>query len=250
MALIKVNGVVLKRTAVGDNDVILTVFTSELGVVKASAKGVKSYKNKFSAGTALFSYSEFILLKGKDIYRVRSCELLESFYNLSTNIERIAFATYIADLTAYTVKETIADARLLSLLLNTFYLLANSDRNLRLVKSVYELKLLCYSGLAPQLECCVSCGDTEHVDYISPQAGGLLCGECQNTARQVYPLSEPCLIALRFIVYSEDKKAFAFQLSDAALEELEAHIEHFMREHIDRDFYSLTYLNMILGKQK
>lgn len=249
MEFLKTDGVVLKRTNVGDNDVILTIFTAEKGVLQATAHGVKSLKSRLAAGCALFTYSEFVLAAGKGMYRVRSCEPKECFYNLATNIERLAFATYLADLTGYSVQENTADKRLLSLLLNTFYLLANSQRELRTVKCVYELKLLNYLGFAPDLSGCVRCGDVVHVDYLSAGAGGLLCGDCKTAQDKAKPLSEPCLIALRYILYSEDKRSFAFRTGDAVTEELENHIEALVREYINRDFYSLTYLNMVIGKK-
>lgn len=250
MELIKTEGVVLRRTNVGDNDVILTIFTAQRGVLQASARGVKSLKSRLAAGSALFTYGEFVLRPGRSMYSVASCEPKESFYNLAANIERLAFATYIADLTGFVVREESVDGRLMPILLNTFYLLANSQRELRLVKCVYELKLLHYTGFAPDLSGCVRCGDVADVDYLSPAAGGLLCGECRIAEDLARPLSEQCLIALRYILYSDDRRAFAFQASAAVTEELEKHIEAFIRAHIDRDFYSLTYLNMILGKDR
>ena len=248
MEIIKTDGVVIKRTSVGDNDVILTVFTEKLGVIKASAKGVKSLKSRMAAGSALFTYAEFVLKQGKTMYSVSSCEPKESFYNLATNIERLSFATYIADLTGYTVREETPDGQLMSLLLNTLYLLANSQRDLRLIKCVYELKLLNYLGLAPDLSGCIYCQDVNNVDYISAKTGGLICPECKTPADNAKPISEPCLIAMRYITCSDDKRAFAFCATEAVTTELEAHIEAFIREHIDREFYSLQYLNMILGK--
>ena len=251
MELLKTEGVVLRRTNVGDNDVILTIFTADKGVLQASARGVKSLKSRLAAGCALFTYGEFVLgSSGKGMHYVRSCEPKESFYNLATNIERLAFATYIADLTGYSVREGCADGRLLSLLLNTFYLLANSQRELRLVKCVYELKLLHYIGFAPEVAGCVRCGDVMHVDYLSSAAGGILCSNCRTVADRAASLSEQCLIAIRYVLYNEDRRAFAFQIGEAVMEELENHIEAFVREYIDRDFYSLTYLNMVLGKKK
>ena len=248
MELIKTDGVVLKRTNVGDNDVILTVFTDRMGVVQASAKGVKSLKSRLAAGSALFTYAEFVLKPGRSMYSVSSCEPKESFYSLSTNIERLAFATYIADLTAYAVREEVPDERLLSLLLNTLYLFANSQRDLKIIKCVYELKLLSYIGFAPELSGCVRCGDVSDIDYISAAIGGLLCTNCKTAQDRAKKLSEQCLIAMRYIIYTEDKRSFAFSASESVTEELENHIESFIKEHIDKDFYSLTYLNMILGK--
>lgn len=249
MELIKTTGVVIRRTQVKDNDLILTLFTKDFGVIKASARGARGFKNRMAAGTALFAYSEFVLFPGREMYKVNSCELIESFYSLTTNIERLAFATYIADLTGYTVQEE-ADAdteRLLSLFLNTFYLFARFGGDLRLVKCVFELKLLAFLGMMPCLTECMTCGgEAEH--YLSPASGGLVCDGCVAHAEDARPISLSCLEAMCYVYDHDDKKAFAFRVSPAVLEELEGHVAALLSEYIDHDFFSLDYLNTVLGK--
>ncbi len=247
MEIIKTSGVVIRRTKVKDNDLMLTIFTKDLGVIRASARGARGFKNKLAAGTALFAYSEFLLYPGKELYKVNSCELLESFYSLTSNIERLAFATYIADLTGYVIQEEEGTERLLSLFLNTFYLFARWGGELRTVKCVYELKLLEFLGFSPCLFECVSCGNAEAA-YFSSSAGGLLCASCQKELEAGRAISSSCVSAMRHVLSSDDKKAFAFRLSSDVLEELESHVTGLLSNCIDHNFYSLTYLNTILGK--
>ncbi len=247
MDLIKTSGVVIRRTKVKDNDLILTIFTKDLGVIRASARGARGFKNRLAAGTALFAYSDFVLYPGRELYKVNSCELLESFYSLTANIERLAFATYIADLTGYAVQEEAGTERLLSLFLNTFYLFAKWGGELRTVKCVYELKLLDFLGFTPCLEGCVSCGGAE-TPYFAAEEGGLLCAACQKELQTGRPVSAACLDAMRHVLTSDDKRAFAFRLSPDVLEELEQHVAGLLSVFIDHDFYSLTYLNTVLGK--
>ncbi|MBR5236581.1 MAG: DNA repair protein RecO [Clostridia bacterium] len=248
MELIKTSGVVIRRTKVKDNDLMLTIFTKDLGVIRASARGASGFKNRLTAGTALFAYSEFVLYPGRELYKVNSCELIESFYSLTANIERLAFATYIADLTGYTVQEEAGCERLLSLFLNTFYLFAKWGGELRTVKCVYELKLLEHLGLAPCLTACVACG-REETAVFSAEEGGLLCETCQGELGSGRRISAACLDAVRHVLTSDDKRAFAFRLSTDVLEELEIHVADLLSAYIDHDFYSLTYLNTVLGKQ-
>lgn len=247
MELLKTTGVVIKQTRVKDNDLILTLFTKDFGVIKASARGAKGFKNRLSAGTSLFAYSEFILCPGREMYRISSCDLLESFYSLTSNIERLAFATYVADLTGYTVQEEEGTERLLSLFLNTFYLFARWGGELRAVKCVYELKLLEFLGFSPCLFGCVNCGESKP-SHFSPSEGGLLCEICARACRDARPISAPCLSAMIHILESDDRKAFAFRLSPGVLHELEYHVGALLSECIDHTFYSLDYLNTILGK--
>lgn len=244
MDYIKTTGVVLKRKIIKEGDAIISVLTADMGVITAFVKGAKNYKNRNSAGSAPFTYSEFVLAQGRDMYRVNSCLLLESFYNLSTNIERIAYATYIADLVDFTVKENVGDERILPFVLNTFYLLANSDKSLRQIKCVFELRLLCLLGLAPELSFCVKCG-REEPEYICAALGGALCNSCGKGEDRI---TKTVLSAMRYVMAADDKKVFSFNLPLAQLSEFEHHTSEFIKEHIDRDFYSLTYLNKIIGK--
>ena len=141
-------------------------------------------------------------------------------------------------------KENVGDERILPFVLNTFYLLANSDKNLRLIKSVFELKLLCILGLAPELFSCVKCGKEEQV-HMCAALGGVLCSSCGSGEDKI---SKTTLDAMRYVMEAEDKKVFSFNLPPIMLTEFEHHITEFIKEHIDRDFYSLTYLNKIIGK--
>lgn len=244
MEILKTTGVVIRQTKVKENDLMLTLFTKDFGVIRASARGARGFKNQRAAGTALFAYSEFVLCPSNEVYRVQSCELLESFYSLTSNIERLAFATYIADLTGYTVQEEAGTERLLSLFLNTFYLFARWGGELRTVKCVYELKLLEYLGFMPYLDGCTLCG-SEEAAYFSPKEGGTLCSACRKAGTR--EISPACRSAMLYILESDDKKAFAFRLSNEVLFELEEHVGSLLTECVDHKFYSLEYLKTVLG---
>ena len=75
-------------------------------------------KSKLGAGCAVFSYSDLLLRPGKSMYTVTQSVQKEGFYGLSSNIERLSFASYFAELiSAFSPSEEDAKA-LLPLLLN------------------------------------------------------------------------------------------------------------------------------------
>ena len=43
-----INGVVLKKRSIGENDAIVTLLTEELGIIEAAARGVKRPKSKLN----------------------------------------------------------------------------------------------------------------------------------------------------------------------------------------------------------
>ena len=247
MELIKTDGVILKRTYVGEKDAIIKILTSGAGLVSASVKGVKNMKSKLAAGSQVFGYSDFVLRPGKELFVVTQSAQKEGFFGLSYNIERLSFASYFAELTA-AFHPGAEDAKaILPLLLNTLYLLSNSSKNMELIKCVFELRLLCYLGFAPELDACTVCGDTEKLCFFSPSAGGTVCRGCGALADACI-ITENTLAAMRYAQNSDDKKAFSFALSKSAIDEFAQCTEKMCEQVFSRPLPSLAYLKQITGK--
>ncbi len=247
MELIKTDGVVLKRTYVGEKDAIIKILTGEAGLVSASVKGIKNMKSKLSAGCSVFCYSDFLLRPGKELYIVAQSTQKEGFFGLSSNIERLSFAAYFAELTA-AFSPTAEDAKaILPLLLNTLYLLSNSAKNMELIKCVFELRLLCHLGYAPELDICCDCGDSRSLCFFSPSAGGTVCRGCGGVPDACI-ITENTLAAMRYAQNADDKKAFSFALSKGAIDEFARCTEKMCEQVFARRLPSLTYLKQITGK--
>ena len=244
---IKTKGVVLNRTFVGEKDAIIKILTEDSGVISASARGVKSMKSKLSAGCSLFSYSDFLLTESKGRYIVTSASLLEGFYGLSSNIERLSYATYAAELAVAISPDADDAAAIIPLLLNTFYLFSNTQKNLRLIKCVFELRLLCLLGYAPELEGCVACGDTEETCFFSSAEGGIVCRSCGNIP-DTQIITPDTLSAMRYVHDADNKKAFSFTLPKSNIDEFEACTEKMLDNLIGYRLSSLNYLKQIAGR--
>lgn len=244
---IKTKGVVLARTFVGEKDAIIKILTEKSGIITASAKGVKSMKSKLSSGCSLFSCSDFLLTESNGRFIVASAVLSDSFYGLSSNIERLSYATYVAELSAAVSPSPEDAAVLIPLILNTFYLLANSKKDLRLIKCVFELRLLSLLGYAPELDGCVECGDTEELCFFSPRDGGVVCRSCGGIA-DTQIISPDTLDALRYVRDADDKRAFSFALSKTNLDEFESCIEKMTESIVGFRLSSLNYLKQIAGR--
>lgn len=244
---IKTKGVVLSRTFVGEKDAIIKILTEKSGVISASAKGVKNLKSKLSAGCSLFSCSDFLLTESNGRFIVASAVLSDSFYGLSANIERLSYATYIAELSQSVSPGPEDAAVLMPLILNTFYLLANSKKDLRLIKCVFEMRLLCALGYAPELDGCVECGDVNELCFFSPTDGGVVCRSCGGMA-DTQIISPDTLDALRYVKDADDKRAFSFALSRTNLDEFESCIEKMTESIVGFRLSSLNYLKQIAGR--
>jgi DNA repair protein RecO (recombination protein O) len=249
---IQTRALTLKRSALGDNDALLALLTEKRGLVRAVAKGVKSYKSKLRAATTLFSFGELELKKGAgELWTVCGAEVVFAFYNLGADVEKLSCASYIAELAAFAAQETDAEEseKLVALTLSAFHLLANAGRDPLLIKSAFELKLLDAAGMAPYVERCLLCESAQNLKSFSAEAGGVLCESCAQE-RPSRPIGADVLSAMRFVLASETKKSFSFRLGAGFTRELAAHTEAFLETHFDRKFESLAYLKGVLGETK
>ena len=102
MALIKTSGIVTREMKYGDNGKIVTLITHDLGKISAIASNVRTKKSGMLAGLQLFAYSEFVLFKGKGkkgLYSLNEVTLLESFDSIRTSLDKLAYASYFAEVT-------------------------------------------------------------------------------------------------------------------------------------------------------
>ena len=68
MTDIEVKGLVIRATDFKESDRIITIFTEEMGVVSATARGARSLKSRKMSSTMQFCYSSVILSKQKDYF--------------------------------------------------------------------------------------------------------------------------------------------------------------------------------------
>ena len=156
-------GLVLKETRYKESDRILTILTPELGVISAAAQSSLRLKSKLFSACGLFCYSEFTLVPGRNMYTVREAEVKNVFHGISSSIEGMSLAMYMAEM-AMTLSPTGQEAqRELRLLLNCFYMISESKTDLRVIKAVFELRTMSECGFMPQIVCCRDCCAAAHL---------------------------------------------------------------------------------------
>lgn len=81
------NAFVLKNTPHGEADGLLHLFTEELGLVVATAQGIRYEKSKLRFATQKLSYAHVSLVRGKGIWRLTNAVPIENnFSNLDSEI--------------------------------------------------------------------------------------------------------------------------------------------------------------------
>ena len=152
---------VIKEMNVGESDRLVTLFTRDLGIIKAFASGAKNIKSKKGAATALLTYSSFTILDKKGTYRIYEATPIAQFFSLGSDIETLTLSQYFCELALHMAPTEAPATEHLRLLLNALHYLSEGSRDPMLIKAVVEGRLLCLEGYTPDLTGCHRCGRGE-----------------------------------------------------------------------------------------
>jgi DNA repair protein RecO (recombination protein O) len=245
MAYIKTRGVVVREVATGDYDKILTVISDELGRISVSARGVRRSGNRFSAGTQVLCYCDWILYKGRNTYILNSCEILHPFYEIRQDLTLLAYAALLLEMTQDTTPENQPAKEPLALLLHALHALLK-NKNPELVMRVFSLKLLQILGYTPYLSGCCKCGTKEIDDiYFSFDDCGFICENCKSKAGSVLRIEPGTARALIYVICAEIREVFGFELSEEALRNFSRIVDIYSEDRLEKNYSKQSFLKEI-----
>lgn len=206
MALYKSKGIVLRSIRYGEADRILDLYTQDVGLVSAIAKGIRRTKSRFGARLEPLSCVDFVAYHGRTLDTVTQAEVLRSFHGVRENLDRLDAAAGMVGFVRALSGGDEADRRVFNLLYHGLDALENRDFGYRAVEAAFGLKLAILAGYAPQLDTCLGCAtnldEAAEPLFFAPDLGGLLCPECKTSpiSGDAFPLPPGTLDRLRLLV--------------------------------------------------
>lgn len=237
-----IKGIVLKKTRFADSSAYITVIT-ETGLEKFSAKGIFSPKNRNAPATVLYAFSEFVLSTRGENATLSSASLIRPLIRQGVDFEALALANYLSTL-AHDVTFTEEDAPAVFKLLGTSLSIINRmEIPCRVIKAVFELRLMAHLGFYPDIESCDRCGKSFEGGYFLPQDGNVLCPECEIfTEKKKIPLPHSVSEAITHLLSANDTAAFGIRFKDERLEQNFVSLaEEFSVNHLDCALGALNY---------
>ena len=218
--LIKTKGIVLSEANYSETDKILTILTYDLGKVSCIAKGARRNQSRFLASSQLFAFSDLILFKGNgELYHINSAELIDSFYSLRNNLDKLDVAMECVKFVKDNTYESQNTFNILKLIINTLYIISASEKDLRQIKNVFYIKFLCMLGFAPQVKQCGTCGKQDRLIAFSVKNKTVLCDECKR--KEDLDISIGARLSLEYVIHSKLKDIFSFEVNEEVLRELD-----------------------------
>ena len=236
MANIKINGIVIAENNMGDYDKMLTVLTPNFGKISCVAKGARRPQSALLAGTQLFCFGEYMMYKGTNTYHINSCETIEIFYNIRTDLDKLKYAIHINKIIQDITEENENCYRILQLYLNTLYTISETDKNLDLVISVFKMRLLSILGYTPRIMKCTKCKEKDNLTKFSIRDNGFKCESCGRQDKSAIDMSESTKNAIKYVITAPPKKLFSFNLKDEGLEEFKLISKIYFNEKLEKEY--------------
>lgn len=263
----EVNGLVLRRTPYRDNDAILSVLTADHGKISLTCRGGRSLKSKFHGFIHPYTYSNFLIDERFGIFYIRELSPIAAFYEVGLSLERLTLMQYFCEVLEHISVPEQPDAAMMRLALNSLHLTAKTERDFRLLKAVFELRVMSIAGFCPDLTGCCRCGKRDapimRLDLIG---GQLTCGACfasiseaaseEAQAMRVFSADDmpqllidippAALTAMRYLTTVPLERAFAFCIEDPLQRDAFYEIcERYLLSQLGRDFQTLRFYHTL-----
>lgn len=235
MGIIKTKGIILSESNMNDFDKMLTILTPN-GKIGCAAKGARKPKSLLMAGTQFLCFGEYMLYQGTSSYHINSCDTIELFYPIRTDLDKLKYAVHVTKIINDVTDENQNTYRILQLFLNTLYMISETDKDLDFILSVFKLRLLCLLGFTPQIKTCTNCKTGENITHFSIRDNGFKCEACSKIDKGAIRISDSTKTAMQYIVLADPKKIFSFQLSEENLQELNLVSNLYFNEKLEKEY--------------
>jgi DNA repair protein RecO (recombination protein O) len=252
MELYSTTAILLRRISYGDHDLIISYFSPDQGKISLMAKSARKSRRRFGGCLEILSVSRLICRKGRGkLCLLEESALQQPFSSLRSDIRKLSYASYWAELLYLWLQENSPQEELYRLLLFVLESLENGSMPPEILHLLFQMKFMQISGFAPNLSNCCCCRkpvseskEMHHAFHLA--GGGPLCSSCRE--KQPGPrirLSKGSGRQLLWLGNSPLETAGRLRFSPQSLEESQHFLEAFLPYHLGCTPRSLQFLQQL-----
>jgi DNA repair protein RecO (recombination protein O) len=243
---ISTHGIVIRRERSGEFHKNLSLLTTDLGLINATAYGAFKMNSRLRMGSEPFTWSRIMLYHNpvRRSYKVTEMEILASFEGLQRDLSRLAAASLWAEVVQKSYGAGELSGGLFRLFLDSLQLLdaADSPRE-PYVTLQFLWRFLALAGYQPDTRQCDRCNrefTESETAFYSAHSHALLCADCANRTGQALPAG-----ALRFLDATATlpiEKAVDVSLEERSLHALRDSLPHMVQSVLEGELASLRWV--------
>ena len=148
--MIKTEGIILKSVGSNEVDRLLTVYSEKLGKINVQAKGVKKVESKLRGHIEPISYSQLILVEGKNFLILKDAVLIDQFLDIKKDLKKIKIAKELMKMIDEAIIGEEKDEDIWKLILHTLKSIENDKINLKSLIFDFQHHLIKLLGYDPE----------------------------------------------------------------------------------------------------
>lgn len=237
-----IKGLVIRETNFGETNRYITIITEQGIKIEVLCRNARN--SRLSAAIRIFCFSEFTLYKKNDKYTLNDATLLHSFWGITQNVEIYALSCYFSECVMALTESSEHEAGITKLILYALRAISEQNREQKLVKAAFELKIMALCGFQIDLSVCGAClKPIEGQVYFSVREGVIIDKNCKDRigGGDFVALGSGTYQAMKYILSSDIAKIFSFTLGEDSLKQLSIICEQYMLYHLARGFSSLDF---------
>jgi len=244
----KTDGVVIHRLDFGESDLIVTLYTADLGKIKGIAKGAKRSKRRFVNNLQPFSYVRIVFSEGRgELIRVDEADMIQPLFRISEDISKVLYGSYFLEMVKEMTGEKEANPQLFELLV-TFLTVLNDFPPREEYPRVFELRFLDLMGYRPRLMECTICGkapSSSEGAFFSYRHGGVVCRSCQVNARGAIAISGETIQTMERVLKMDLTEVEGVRFSPVVLAEGKDILPRFVQHQLGKGLKSLRVMEAV-----
>ncbi|MGH7198338.1 MAG: DNA repair protein RecO [Candidatus Omnitrophota bacterium] len=248
MSATKTLAFVLKTQDYRDTSLLGSFYTKDHGKIRGIVKGIRGAA-RFGSTLEPFSLNEILFYRrrrGGDLHQVTQIDLVQLFPELREDLERLAYASYFAELLNELVEVEDANPGIFELMTDSLRFLATGASCKRSAR-IFEVKLLDLLGFMPEIRACVKCQAKDpQPAYFSVSLGGIQCKKCrdlrgENDGAGIL-VSKGALNFLEHVRRSGVQELYNVKVSQEVGGELGRILRRFVDFHLSNKLKTVTFL--------
>ena len=180
MATYRTHALVLRKTKLGETDVILTLLAADGRQVRAVAKGLRKPGGRFGGRLEPYAEVDLQLSEGRNLDIVTEAVTVATHAGLREDYDRSAAAGVVADVLDKISMEGQTEERLFAFASTTLEVMEGCEiEALPALVVAFLGKAMAMHGYRPQLDECACCAsELGESGLFSVASGGALCEAC------------------------------------------------------------------------
>lgn len=235
--------VVLRKTKLGETDLILTLLASDGRQVRAVAKGARKSKSRLGARVEPFSVLDLLMHSGRNLEIIAEAETFATHDALRADYDRTMAASVVADLLDKGSVEGQSEPQIFDMALVTLDVMETAPvEALEPLVLAFLLKALAMHGYRPSLDRCAACGgEPGDVIAFSVESGGVLCEMCLGGSGGTQPMTSEARDALRAMLRAKMAEVPGLEMGPALRGEVRRLVRTYTGYHIPARLRALDF---------